>query len=103
VAEKENVMETTERHRAIITTETTRGFFFGEDLATHRSIFFHLHDIADARILHAGDLVEFDLVEGRPGRWQGKNVQYVGHNIARQTSASAPEFVNPTGVRHESK
>ena len=80
------------RHRGLVTCEAgTRSFVFAEDLADHIQVFVLLRDVVDSRFLHAGDIIEFDLIDNprKPGKFQGVNVCYVAHNVARQTSASA--------------
>lgn len=66
---------------AIITFDSRRGFFFGEDLQDHISVFLHQRQVAGSRFLHINDLVSYERVESskEPGKFEGRNIVYTGH------------------------
>lgn len=80
--------EQAEQRKALITFENPRGFVFAEDVADHVSVYIHQRSVIGARYLHTGDMVSYDLLENpkQPGRFQGINVRYAGHNVARQVA-----------------
>lgn len=83
VGDKDNAMTGT------ITSDSGRGYFWVEADTTHASYYIHIANVKNRRHLHALDRVKFDieLNPRRRGEMQGVRVEYLGHIMARQTSA----------------
>ena len=63
-----------------ITSGSDKGFFWCEADETSRSYFVHISEVADRRMLHAGDRVRFEPGPNpvRPGHMMARNVVYIG-------------------------
>jgi len=55
---------------------------------THTSVFVHISQVADRRVLHLGDRIRFEIADNpeRPGKTMAVGVSYLGHAVARQIS-----------------
>jgi cold shock CspA family protein len=64
------------------------GCWFIEQDLTHTSVFCHISQVADRRVLHIGDRISYLIAENlvRPGQTMAVNVTYIGRTIARQVS-----------------
>ena len=88
------------QHEGVVTFASGKGYFFAENLTDHSSIFVHQVDVERQRYLRVGDRISFDVVPSRktPGKTQAANVRYLGHVIARQTSAPSGSGVRDAEI-----
>jgi cold shock CspA family protein len=74
-----------------IITQLGRGASWCEQDITHSSIFVHISQVADRRVLHVGDRIRFEVGPNpaKPDKVMAFNVTYIGHTIARQVADPA--------------
>lgn len=80
--------------QAIITFASGRGWLYGVS-SDQRSVFIHQNHVKDQRYLRVDDRVELDIIPSttHPGKFEARNVVYLGHVVAIQRSA-------PKAVQH---
>ena len=73
---------------ATVTSDMTKGFCFAEADGTSQCVFIHVSQVKGERYLHAGDRIKYDLIPNplRPGQMMAGNVEWIGREIAKQTS-----------------
>lgn len=78
-------------HQGIITFDSQKGWYFGENLTDHSRTFIHIDAVENQRYLKVNDRVSFDIAPNpdRPGKTMAVNVKYLGRVIARQVSGAA--------------
>jgi hypothetical protein len=81
--------DTADIRTGLITFESGKAWFFCEDLEDHYACFIHARHSVDDRYLHVGDIISYRRIDSttKPGKFEARQVRWVGRNVARQVSA----------------
>lgn len=72
-----------------VVSESQHGFVFAEVDGTHQSLFIHISQVNERRVLHVGDRVSFEIIPNpdRRGQVMGGSVEYLGRLLPSQRGA----------------